>query len=69
MDTNSISSLSDEQINNYQNALAGELNRRLRVVTIPQQLTDLIRDARAGGEIPDATIREIFEDAMNADID
>lgn len=69
MDLDDIDSLTDEQISNYQEVLTGELNRRLRIASIPQQLTDLIRDARAGGEIPDATIREIFEDAMNADID
>lgn len=60
---------SDTRIAEYQQALSAESNRRLRVAYIPTQIRDLIRDARAGGEIPDATIREIFEDAMNADID
>ena len=69
MNLDDIDSLTDEQISNYQEVLTGELNRRLRIASIPQQITDLIRDARTGGEIPDATIREIFEDAMNTDID
>ena len=69
MDLDDIDSLTDEQISNYQEALAVELNRRLRIASIPQQLRELVADARTGGEIPDSTLRSVFEDAMNTDID
>ena len=64
-----VTELSDQEISERQNALSVEANRRLRVVYIPQQISEIVRDARAGGELSDAQIREIFEDAMNADID
>ena len=69
MNLDDIDSLTDEQISNYQEALTGELNRRLRIASIPQQLRELVADARTGGEIPDNTLRSVFEDAMNTDID
>ena len=69
MNIDDIDSLTDEQISNYQEALTGELNRRLRIASIPQQLRELVADARTGGEIPDNTLRSVFEDAMNTDID
>ena len=64
-----VTKLSDQEISERQNALSAEANRRLRVVYIPQQISEIVRDARAGGELSDAQIREIFEDAMNANID
>ena len=69
MDLDDIDSLTDEQISNYQEALTGELNRRLRIASIPQQLRELVADARTGGEVPDEDLRDAFEDAMNTDID
>ena len=69
MNLDDIDSLTDEQISNYQEVLTGELNRRLRIASIPQQLRELVADARTGGEIPDNTLRSVFEDAMNTDID
>ncbi|WP_147272070.1 hypothetical protein [Brachybacterium alimentarium] len=69
MNLDDIDSLTDEQISNYQEVLTGELNRRLRIASIPQQLRELVADARTGGEIPDNTLRSVFEDAMNANID
>ena len=69
MDLDDIDSLTDEQISNYQEVLTRELNRRLRISSIPQQLRELIADARAGGEIPDDSLRAVFEEAMSADID
>lgn len=69
MDLDDIDSLTDEQISNYQEALAVELNRRLRIASIPQQLRELVADARTGGEVPDEDLRDVFEDAMNTDID
>ena len=64
-----LSELTTEQLNALQRDVSTESNRRLRVAAIPSQIRDVIADARAGGEIPDAMIREIFEDAMNTDID
>ena len=64
-----VTKLSDQEISNYQEVLTGELNRRLRIASIPQQLRELVADARTGGEIPDNTLRSVFEDAMNTDID
>ena len=61
--------MSDTAIENTRRDLVNEANRRLRIASIPAQIRDTIREARTGGEIPDATIREIFEDAMNANID
>lgn len=69
MDDDNLDSLTDGQLEDLRQGVSTELNRRLRIASIPTQIRDTIRDARAGGEIPDATIREIFEDAMNADID
>ena len=64
-----VTELSDQEISERQNALSAEANRRLRVVYIPQQISEIVRDARAGKELSDTEIRDVFETAMNADID
>ena len=69
MDDMNLGDLTSEQLDALQRDVATEANRRLRIASIPNQIRDTVTDARLGGEIPDATIREIFEDAMNADID
>ena len=64
-----IDSMSDADLENVKIQLENESNRRMRIAWFPGQLRQMVLDARAGGEIPDATIRGIFEDAMNANID
>ena len=63
-----VNTLTDEQIGEYQTALTVELNRRLRVAAIPQQIKTIVADARRGGELSDAKIREAFEAAMSEDV-
>ena len=69
METADIKNLSDENLREIQDALAREANQRARVAYFPDQLRGVVVDARREAHTPDATIREIFEDAMNADID
>lgn len=64
-----VTKLSDQEISDHQAALSAEANKRLRAVYIPQQITEIVRDARAGKELSDTEIRDVFEAAMNADID
>ena len=64
-----VTKLSDQEISDHQTALSAEANKRLRAVYIPQQITEIVRDARAGKELSDTEIRDVFEAAMNADID
>ena len=63
-----ISALTDDQLQDAQEALSAESNRRARVAYFPDQLRGVVMDARREAHTPDETIREIFEDAMNADI-
>ena len=69
METADIKNLSDENLREIQDALAREANQRARVAYFPDQLRGVVVDARREAHTPEATIREIFEDAMNADID
>lgn len=69
METADIKNLSDENLREIQNALTREANQRARVAYFPDQLRGVVVDARREAHTPDATIREIFEDAMNANID
>ena len=64
-----VTKLSDQEISDHQAALSAEANKRLRAVYIPQQITEIVRDARAGKELSDTEIRDVFETAMNTDID
>lgn len=64
-----LGELTTEQLNALQRDVSTESNRRLRVAAIPSQIRDVIADARAGGEIPDETIRRVFEEAMGAPTD
>ena len=69
METADIKNLSDDNLREIQDALAREANQRARVAYFPGQLRGVVVDARREAHTPDVTIREIFEDAMNADID
>ena len=64
METADIKNLSDENLREIQDALAREANQRARVAYFPDQLRGVVVDARREAHTP-----EIFEDAMNADID
>lgn len=64
-----IDEMTDEEIAQLQQALNSESSVRQRVAWFPEQLRTVIIDTRTEGIIPDEAIREIFEDAMNADID
>ena len=64
-----VTKLSDQEISDHQAALSAEANKRLRAVYIHQQITEIVRDARAGKELSDTEIRDVFETAMNTDID
>lgn len=61
-----LSELTTGQLEALQRDVSAEVNRRLRIAAIPSQIRDAVADARAGGEITDATIRRVFEDAMSA---
>ena len=69
METADIKNLSDDNLREIQDALAREANQRARVAYFPGQLRGVVVDARREAHTPDVTIREIFEDAMSADID
>ena len=64
-----VDNLTDAELEEMSEILSEESNRRLRIAWFPGQMRQVVLDARTGGDVPDATIREIFEDAMNADID
>ena len=64
MDADTISSLTDAEIEQAQRLLSDEAVGRLRAVQLPSQLESVIMDARSSGHISDARIREVFESAM-----
>lgn len=64
-----VEQLTDEQIREQQGALSAEANRRAMIAFFPGQLTGVVTDARREAYVSDSRIREIFEDAMNANID
>lgn len=64
-----IDDMSDEEIAEAQDELSRVQNLRMRAAHFPDQLATVVQDARREGFVSDARIRDIFEDAMNADID
>ena len=59
-----MATLTDHEIAVLQQDLANVHQRRMRIESFPGQLRMVILDARTSEEIPDVTIREIFEGAM-----
>ena len=64
-----VEDMSDGEIAEAQDELSRVQNQRMRVAYFPGQLTDVVLDARKEKHTRDERIREIFEDAMNANID
>ena len=64
-----VEQLSDERLRECQDAINIEANRRAMIAFFPGQLAGVVADARREAYVSDSRIREIFEDAMNADID
>lgn len=64
-----LEKLTDEQLHTIQDELSAESNRRARIAYFPGQLEGVILDARRERHTSNSRIREIFEDAMNANID
>ena len=64
MDADTISSLTDAEVEQAQRLLSAEAVGRLRVAQLPSQLGSVVMDARSSGHISDARIRDIFESAM-----